>query len=256
MLPYIYDIAISVVNFQIILIVVVKNLLYYMVHFMMNMVLIQLVHMFVILLVHHTPYVLDDGCIIFVKLYQMSEVGEVYNNHSSSSLYLQTSLYHDNNDDHHARDNHSSNTTSYPTIQYIDMEYGKIGQLFHNQITNELVQMIWLNPYCEVPVNEDCDGGGEELLIINGSLTFLWKTTSTLSSTTEQQKQMEGEYQQWSWLRFPPTNNKEDEGRLQQIRTPYPLRIIKAGKDGVHLYRKTNHLTLKALSMEKMKMAI
>lgn len=198
----------------------------------------------------HTPWVENDGCIIFVKLYQMSEYGE-----PNDSLYLSTSSTtnpetkhqqsnHDNHNDH--QHNRNKPNQMYPTVPFMEKDYGKVGQLFHNEKTGELVQMVWLNPYSELP---DADGG-EEILVVQGSLS--------LQEVGEEHKQREDELTQWCWLRFPPTviTNKEVNDETNQQPSPPRRRIIKAGRDGAYLYRKTNHLTYNALSLEKMKMAI
>jgi hypothetical protein len=102
----------------------------------------------------------------------------------------------------------------------VNTAYGTVLDLYRNDETGERVQMCWIKPVTALPVDDDAQGG-EELFIMNGSLII------------------EGEeYQKWGWVRFPAGG---DEKRAS----------VKAGSDGVHVYRKTGHLTDKALSMEK-----
>jgi len=103
-------------------------------------------------------------------------------------------------------------------------EYGTIADLYHNENTGERVQMCWLDADKSFPVDELCLGG-EELFVIQGSL---------------QLPQNEETYSEWGWLRFPA-------GQAQAKR-----RGLKASSStGAQVFRKTGHLTQKALSMEK-----
>ena len=101
-------------------------------------------------------------------------------------------------------------------------EYGTLADLYHNQQTGELVQMCWLDSDKIFPVDDLCKGG-EELFVMQGSLTLGVAT-----------------YPEWGWLRFPAETTPSEE-RVQ----------LKAGSQGAQVFRKTGHLTDKALSMEK-----
>jgi len=98
-------------------------------------------------------------------------------------------------------------------------EYGTVLELYNNEQTGEHVQMLWIDPNQHLP-DKDVDGG-EELFVVAGSL-FL----------------NGDEYRKWGWLRFPPSG---DERRTS----------LRSGSQGAQVYRKTGHLTDKALSMEK-----
>lgn len=108
-------------------------------------------------------------------------------------------------------------------------EFGVSLDMYSNKATGEAVQMCWLNP------NQDflatTEGGGEELFVTDGSLEVCDNTNSNNVV-----------YGKWGWLRFPPG------AQQQQQRTS-----LKSGADGAIVYRKTGHLSEKALSMEKIK---
>lgn len=100
-------------------------------------------------------------------------------------------------------------------------EYGTVVDLYHNGQTGEIVQMCWLDGDKTFAVDTLCEGG-EELFVIEGSLRLGDET-----------------YSEWGWLRLP-------------AETPSARRLeLKAGPQGAQVYRKTGHLTEKALSMEK-----
>eukprot|EP00579_Thalassiosira_antarctica_P025050 CAMPEP_0202020866 /NCGR_PEP_ID=MMETSP0905-20130828/45507_1 /ASSEMBLY_ACC=CAM_ASM_000554 /TAXON_ID=420261 /ORGANISM="Thalassiosira antarctica, Strain CCMP982" /LENGTH=233 /DNA_ID=CAMNT_0048582573 /DNA_START=84 /DNA_END=782 /DNA_ORIENTATION=+ len=140
----------------------------------------------------HTPWVDGDGCTLLVKLLQMSE-----EDHLKQPLYISI-------------DNKGEST-----------DFGSVLDLYHNNVTGEYVQMCWVDPGMDLPVDDACRNG-EELFVYNGSLT------------------MDGEdYSTWGWLRFPV-------GVSSPKRT-----LLKAGTEGAQVYRKTGHLTEKAMAMEK-----
>ena len=100
-------------------------------------------------------------------------------------------------------------------------EYGTIADLYRNEQTGETVQMCWLESDRKFAVDDLCKGG-EELFVIQGSL-----------------KLADDSYHEWGWLRFP-------------AETPSHQRVqLMSGPQGAQVFRKTGHLTEKALSMEK-----
>jgi len=117
-------------------------------------------------------------------------------------------------------------------------EYGSALNMYCNDQTGERVQMCWVQPNTLFPVDDYAVIGGEELFVIQGSLQ--------LGGGGEGEDEND-EYVKWGWLRFPP------------LTTPPPPPLhhnkLKAGKNGAQIYRKTGHLTSKALSMEKMQLA-
>jgi hypothetical protein len=102
-------------------------------------------------------------------------------------------------------------------------EYGTVVDLYHNDKTGETVQMCWIDGD-KVFDTDDLGTGGEELFVLKGSLVLPKDSTP---------------YSEWAWLRFPA-------GEIVKKRCG-----LKAGPDGAQVYRKTGHLTEKALSMEK-----
>lgn len=101
-------------------------------------------------------------------------------------------------------------------------DFGTRLELYKNDQTGERVQMFWVNPDAKLPSDKGGQSGGEELFVMNGSL------------------ELDGaEYSKWGWLRFPVGGTPERAS-------------MKASKEGAQVYRKTGHLTDKALSMEKM----
>jgi len=101
-------------------------------------------------------------------------------------------------------------------------DYGTIADLYRNEQTGETVQMCWLEGNKIFPTDDLCKGG-EELFVVQGSVTL-----------------GDVHYFEWGWLRFPAGTMPSDE-RIQ----------LKAGAQGAQVFRKTGHLTEKALSMEK-----
>ena len=104
-------------------------------------------------------------------------------------------------------------------------DYGTVVDLYSNEQTGERVQMCWIDADKSFPVDERC-GKGEELFVIKGSLEL----GPDGGAET---------YKEWGWMRFPVGSADEKRRGLQ------------AGSDGAQVYRKTGHLTEKALSMEK-----
>ena len=85
--------------------------------------------------------------------------------------------------------------------------------------------MCWIKSNKMYSTEQEGIDGGEELFVMNGSLVV-----------------EEEEYHKWGWLRFPVGG---DSRRAS----------LKAGPAGAQVYRKMNHLTEKALSMEKIQIA-
>jgi len=147
----------------------------------------------------HAPWVDDDGCTIFVKLLQMAETpGE-----GTKSLHVTCSK--------------EKSTKTADGLYTLD--------LYKNDFTGERVQMYWLDPEAEFPVDEYCSLG-EEIFVYKGSL-----------------EAGDDEYKKWGWLRFPAVSEADE------IR-----KTLRAGSEGAQVLRKTGHLTEKALSMEKIQM--
>lgn len=107
---------------------------------------------------------------------------------------------------------------------------GTVLQLYKNELTGEHVEMLWLKPDKMIPIvdvdDKTIQNGGEELFVIDGSLL--------LDQT---------EYSKWGWLRFPPNENGYEQNQQRKL--------LKSGTQGAQIYRKTGHLTAKALAMEK-----
>jgi hypothetical protein len=101
-----------------------------------------------------------------------------------------------------------------------ETDYGIVMDMYRNDTTGELVQMCWINANQSLPADELSFNGGEELFILDGSL------------------KLDGgeEYRKWGWLRFPVRNGRQN---------------ITGGSEGARVFRKTGHLTEKALRMEK-----
>lgn len=100
-------------------------------------------------------------------------------------------------------------------------KFGTTAELYRNQQTGEVVHMCWLDRDKSLPA-DDLSLGGEELFILKGSLMLPNQV-----------------YREWGWLRFPPG---EPDGQRTEL---------KAGPEGAQVFRKTGHLTEKALLMEK-----
>jgi hypothetical protein len=111
------------------------------------------------------------------------------------------------------------------------VDCGTVASLYSNEITGENVEIYWMNPNTKLPSDVKCLGG-EELFILSGSIQF-----DNMSDKGEMVT-----YDRWGWLRFP----SKTEGETGEQRQP-----IQAGEFGAQIYRKTGHLTGKALSMEK-----
>jgi hypothetical protein len=103
--------------------------------------------------------------------------------------------------------------------------YGMVAELYSNEHTGERVQMCWVDSDKSFSIDRQETDGGEELFIVDGSLRF--------GNSGEQ-------YTKWGWLRFPVGGTNDEQRSL-----------LKAGSDGARVFRKTGHLTEKALSMEK-----
>lgn len=101
-------------------------------------------------------------------------------------------------------------------------DFGTTLDLYKNEQTGERVQIYWVDPSAKIPNDEEGKSGGEELFVIEGSLEL----------------ENGDEYSKWGWLRFPVGGTKERAS-------------LHAGEKGAQVYRKTGHMTEKALSMEK-----
>jgi hypothetical protein len=142
----------------------------------------------------HAPWVDDDGCTIMVKLLQMADTGE-----GTMPLHI------------HLEDSRSEAGKM--------TEYGTLLDLYRNEQTGELVQMIWLQPNGCLTSDAEGGVGGEELFVLEGTIVL-----------------DKVEYGKWGWLRFPA-----NEQRSQLV----------AGPEGAQVFRKTGHLTEQAMAMEK-----
>lgn len=99
--------------------------------------------------------------------------------------------------------------------------YGTHLHLYSNKETGEEVGIYWLEANEPIPHTQGLDG--EELLVIKGSVKY------------------ESEiFEKWGWLRFPPVSS----------RSP-----VVAGPNGAQIFCKSNHLSEKALAMEKIQIA-
>eukprot|EP00127_Corallochytrium_limacisporum_P001187 Clim_evm22s44 gene=Clim_evmTU22s44 len=150
----------------------------------------------------HEPWVEGDGCTIFVKLLQMADTGE-----GTDPLHIDTKKAKED---------------------AVEGPLGKTSMLYTNEKTGEKVEMHWIEPNTEIPVDEAA-ANGEEVLVVEGSLTAGSES---------------GEYTKWGWLRFPVAKGApEDREKLN------------SGPKGVQIYRKTGHLTTNAMDMEKIKVS-
>eukprot|EP00980_Cylindrotheca_fusiformis_P021031 scaffold8050_cov116-Cylindrotheca_fusiformis.AAC.8 len=145
----------------------------------------------------HAPWVDEDGCTIFVKLLQMAETGE-----GVKPLHV-----------------------DFSENRGVKSNYGSVLDMYHNEVTGEKVQMCWIEPNAQFPMDEFCELG-EELFVFDGCL---------IVENSE-------EYKKWGWIRFPASSNDDDMRKT-----------LKAGVEGAQVFRKTGHLTDRALSMEKIK---
>jgi ChrR Cupin-like domain len=100
---------------------------------------------------------------------------------------------------------------------------GAIQELYRNEWTGERVQVCWVSPNTLVPLPPTADG--EELLVMAGTLLF-----------------DDEEFVAWGWLRFPA-------GDVYGM----TRRTLRSGPTGATIWRKTGHLTQRALSLEKVK---
>lgn len=102
-------------------------------------------------------------------------------------------------------------------------DYGKLMNLYFNEQTGERVQMCWVLANHVLPVDDVQDG--EELFVVDGALQCGDET-----------------FESWGWLRFPAVSATAMCG--------VPRIHVKAGSEGAQVFRKTCHLTDKALGME------
>lgn len=116
----------------------------------------------------------------------------------------------------------------------IATNFGSVLEMYHHSKTGERVQMCWVEPGVVFPADEFGTNGGEELFVCEGSLTL----------------GDEEEFPRWGWLRFPVVvGYSPDDGKEKRA-------SLKAGKSGAQIYRKTGHLTEKAMSMEKIQITV
>jgi anti-sigma factor ChrR (cupin superfamily) len=102
--------------------------------------------------------------------------------------------------------------------------YGLALDLYSNNVTGEKVQMCWVNAGETLSTDKNC-ANGEEMFVYDGSLML-----------------GDEEYVTWGWLRFPAGEDSVDDNKRA---------TLKAGSGGAQVYRKTGHLTDKAMGMEK-----
>lgn len=107
-----------------------------------------------------------------------------------------------------------------------DTEYGSVLPMYHNKDTGERVSMCFMGADKNLPMDDYCVDG-EELFIYEGSLTAGGVI-----------------YEKWGWLRFPAGAISEERNGM------------KAGPNGTQVYRKTGHLTEKAMGMEKIRISM
>ena len=105
-------------------------------------------------------------------------------------------------------------------------ELGSELPMYHNDITGERVSMCWVDAEKELPINDHCKDG-EELFVLEGSLL----------------QGNNSEFKRWAWLRVPASIENNVEERIG----------LKAGPSGAQVYRKTGHLTQKAMELEKIR---
>jgi hypothetical protein len=110
--------------------------------------------------------------------------------------------------------------------------YGTVLSLYRNEYTGEVVEVCWILPDTVFSWDENEDVGGEELFVVDGSLI--------VSTTEDDDESKVEEYLKWGWMRFPPGVSSS------KLRSS-----LKAGSAGAEVYRKTGHLTDKAMAMEK-----
>lgn len=180
----------------------------------------------------HAPWVECDGCTIMVKLLQMSETpGE-----GIAPLHV----FVDGSDAKRRRQ-----TT----------RYGSLLDLYDNERTGERVQMCWVESGKNFQVEDEDVRGGEELFVVDGSLVL----PGDEGDKKGEQEKEEEEYAKWGWLRFPAYNcnwaGTDDDDDDRQRRLQQRRSALRAGGSGAQVYRKTGHLTEKALSMEKIRIS-
>ena len=105
-------------------------------------------------------------------------------------------------------------------------EWGSELPMYQNEVTGERVSMCWVDADKELSVNDHCKDG-EELFVVEGSLL---------------QGESAEEFKRWAWLRFPASSEAVSDRKG-----------LKAGPSGAQVYRKTGHLTPKAMEMEKIR---
>ena len=98
-----------------------------------------------------------------------------------------------------------------------------IQELYQNEWTGERVQVCWVSPDTLVPPPPNNDG--DELLVMDGTLLLDDET-----------------FVAWDWLRFPAGDGSSTRRSL-----------LRSGPTGAQLWRKTGHLSPRALSLEKVK---
>ena len=197
----------------------------------------------------HSPWVDDDGCVIFVKLLQMTDTKYETQIPEGQSLHV----FYDKKDD--------DDDVDEQKFKKVSCEYGKFLEMYSNPTTGEVVTMNWLEPNKEFPPSELSVSGGEELFILGGSLEL----ERVEDGQSEPEAGRTETYTEWGWLRFPPskatTTTNGDNGPVRRntatsITSDSSIKQsdyykIKSGPDGAQVYRKCGHLTQEALSYEK-----
>lgn len=105
-----------------------------------------------------------------------------------------------------------------------EVSYGRVSELYRNDCTGEVVEMCWVDADQTFSTDAKATEGGEELFVMDGIIKL---------SDDE-------EFGRWDWLRFPVGSTKERP-------------TLVSGPSGAQVYRKTGHLTEKAMSMEKVR---
>lgn len=109
-------------------------------------------------------------------------------------------------------------------------DYGTCLEMYSNNRTGEMVEFCWIEANKSLPTDVKSKGG-EEIFILDGSVKLA----------------DEDLHNKWSWLRFPATDDNEKIKCREEV--------LIAGDQGARVFRKTGHLTEKALSMEKIQIS-
>lgn len=185
----------------------------------------------------HEPWVDDDGCVIFVKLLQM------------------TDPQHDVLKDESLHVNYDGGGGSDVDAKTEKTGFGSVLDMYCNPTSGEHVSMCWIDPDTTFPLQgDDGHSGGEELFIVRGSLEL--SSTGGDDEDNDDKERVAETYTEWGWLRFPPTTTTTTTATTTATTatTTKPASYkIRSGPAGAQVYRKTGHLTQQALSYEKIR---